>query len=166
VDLNADEFVYSFQRWLIRHRRSHAGDMGGFILNGLEIVNGEKDPSELGVKAIDSKTLEVKLSGPCAYFTDIMAFPTFYPVRRTSSISTQSWITSPDTLVCNARISSKLDHGRSDRHGPNENYYDADKLVCKRLVFKHVTDPNAIMTSCARARSCGRIPSRRKKWKR
>jgi oligopeptide transport system substrate-binding protein len=150
VDLTADDFVYSFQRLVDPATAApYAGDMGGFILNGLEIVNGEKDPSELGVKAIDAKTLEVKLSGPCAYFTDIMAFPTFYPVRK--DIIDQygsSWITSPDTLVGNGAY--KLESWTMDDQivmVPNENYYDASKLVCKRLVFKLVTDPNAIMTS-------------------
>nr|WP_321388496.1 peptide ABC transporter substrate-binding protein [uncultured Enterococcus sp.] len=49
------------------------------IENGAEISNGEKDPDELGVKALDDYTLEIKLTDAKPYFTSLLAFPTFFP---------------------------------------------------------------------------------------
>ncbi|MBL1227645.1 peptide ABC transporter substrate-binding protein [Enterococcus sp. BWB1-3] len=49
------------------------------IENGLEISNGEKEPDELGVKALDDYTLEVILADAKPYFTSVLAFPTFFP---------------------------------------------------------------------------------------
>jgi oligopeptide transport system substrate-binding protein len=43
---------------------------------------GELAPTELGIKAIDEKTVEITLNTPCGYFTEICAFPACYPVRK------------------------------------------------------------------------------------
>lgn len=52
------------------------------ILNGEEISEGKKAVDELGVKAIDDQTLEVKLKEAKPYFTSVLAFPTFFPQNQ------------------------------------------------------------------------------------
>jgi oligopeptide transport system substrate-binding protein len=44
----------------------------------------EKAAAEVGVKALDAKTLEVKLEAPTPYFDKLVAFHTLYPVHRKS----------------------------------------------------------------------------------
>ena len=39
------------------------------------------DFNEVGIHVKDSHTLEVVLHAPCPYFLDLVAFPTYYPVR-------------------------------------------------------------------------------------
>lgn len=65
----ANGFVYSF---LVRDT----------ILNADEISDGNKPVDELGVKAIDDYTLEVKLTEAKPYFTSVLAFPTFFPQNQ------------------------------------------------------------------------------------
>ena len=61
-DLTAQDFEYSMKRLVDPDTAApYAGDMGGFILNGLDIVTGEKSVDELGVKVIDDKTIEITL---------------------------------------------------------------------------------------------------------
>jgi oligopeptide transport system substrate-binding protein len=123
----------------------YAGDMGGFLLNGLAIVEGEKEPGELGVAAIDEKTLEVKLENPCAFFDEVMSFPTFFPVRKdTVEANGDAWATDPATYLGTGAY--KLESWTADEElvlVPNEFYYDVDKLVAKKLVFKLMNDPVA-----------------------
>lgn len=52
------------------------------ILNAEEISAGNKPVAELGVKAIDDHTLEVKLKEAKPYFTSVLAFPTFFPQNQ------------------------------------------------------------------------------------
>ncbi|MGX7419869.1 peptide ABC transporter substrate-binding protein [Carnobacterium gallinarum] len=52
------------------------------ILNGAEVVTGEKPVDELGVKAIDDYTLEVQLSEPKPFFTSVLTFPVFFPQNQ------------------------------------------------------------------------------------
>ena len=123
----------------------YAGDMGKYLLNGLEIVNGDKSVDELGVKALDDKTLELTLAAPCGWFLEIMAFPTYYPVRK--DIIEQygdTWMTKPETLIGNGAF--VLDSWSMDEEivmVPNKQFYDVDKVTVGKLVFKLITDPNA-----------------------
>ncbi|MEI5994527.1 peptide ABC transporter substrate-binding protein [Candidatus Enterococcus mansonii] len=52
------------------------------ILNAEEISAGQKTVDELGVKAIDDHTLEVKLKEAKPYFPSVLAFPTFFPQNQ------------------------------------------------------------------------------------
>jgi oligopeptide transport system substrate-binding protein len=52
------------------------------LLNANEISDGKKAVDELGVKALDDYTLEVKLTAPKPYFTSLLAFPTFFPQNQ------------------------------------------------------------------------------------
>ena len=147
--LVAGDFVYAFKRLANPDTAApYAGDMAKYILNGLAIVQGEMEVDELGVAAIDDKTLEVKLENPCSFFEMVMAFPTFYPVRADLVDGNDAWATSPETLIGNGGY--KMDKWASDEEivlVPNENYYDVDKITCQRLVFKLIADPLAKITA-------------------
>ncbi len=52
------------------------------ILNAEDISEGKKTVDELGVKALDEHTLEVKLKEAKPYFTSVLAFPTFFPQNQ------------------------------------------------------------------------------------
>ncbi|WP_312497549.1 peptide ABC transporter substrate-binding protein [Enterococcus sp.] len=53
--------------------------MHDLIENASEIATGEMDPETLGIRAIDTNLLEVKLTNPAQYFTSLMVFPIFFP---------------------------------------------------------------------------------------
>ena len=145
-DLTADDFVYTMKRLVNPDTAApYAGDMGKYILNGLDISTGAKPVDDLGVKAIDAKTIEITLAQPCAWFLEIMAFPTYYPVRQdVVEANGDTWTTRPETLIGNGPY--VLESYTMDEEivmVPNANYYDADKIVAKRVCFKLITDPNA-----------------------
>lgn len=79
--VTANDFVFSWQRAVDPATGSPYGPymMAGTILNAAQIAAGEMDKAELGVKAVDEKTLEVTLERPTPYFMSLMAFGTFYP---------------------------------------------------------------------------------------
>jgi len=52
------------------------------LLNAADIADGKKAVAELGVKALDDYTLEVKLKEAAPYFTSLLAFPTFFPQNQ------------------------------------------------------------------------------------
>ena len=52
------------------------------IENAAAISTGEKKVDELGVKALDDYTLEIKLAEAKPYFTSLLAFPTFFPQNQ------------------------------------------------------------------------------------
>lgn len=145
-DLTAEDFVYTMKRLVDPTTAApYAGDMGKYLLNGLAIVNGEKEVDELGVKALDAKTLELTLEAPCGWFLEIMAFPTYYPVRKDIvEEHGDAWMTKPETLIGNGAF--VLESWTMDEEivmVPNEKFYGRDDVTVGKLVFKLITDPNA-----------------------
>ncbi len=66
----AGDFVYAWQRAVNPATASDYAYIFGEanILNAKKILTGEKDPSTLGIRAVDDHTLEVILSNPTEYF--------------------------------------------------------------------------------------------------
>jgi len=144
-DVVAADFEFAWKRLVDPELAApYAGDMGGYVLNGLAIVEGEMPPDELGVKALDDKTLEVKLENPCAFFNEVMAFPTFYPVREDVADINGAWVTNPETYIVNGPFI--VESWSADEEivmVPNPNYYDVEKLVPEKIVWKLMNDPVA-----------------------
>ena len=80
--LNANDFVYSWQRVLDPNTLSEYMSALYFLKNGEAIANGEMELTELGVVALDDTTLEVTLTGPMTFFPKIAATWTYYPVPK------------------------------------------------------------------------------------
>lgn len=79
--LNAHDFVYSWTRVLDPKTASVYASHLYHIINGKEFNTGQiKDPSLLGLRAVDDYTLEVRLREPVPYFLFLTAFHTLMPV--------------------------------------------------------------------------------------
>ena len=148
--VTANDFVYSWRRLVDPATAAPYGlDMGGFIKNGADIVDGKKKPEELGVKAVDATTFEVTLAGPCPFFDEIAAFPVFYPVREdTIKANGDKWIRDPKTFLTNGPY--KMESFTTDVSlvvVPNENYYAKDKLGPNKITFMFLADENATLAA-------------------
>ncbi|MBR4831905.1 MAG: peptide ABC transporter substrate-binding protein, partial [Butyrivibrio sp.] len=103
--VTANDFVFAWQRAVDPEVASEYSFMLsdiGQIVNAQDIIDGKKDKSELGVTAVDDKTLEVKLNCPVSYFLSLMYFPTFYPVNQAFFEGcADTFATSPETTLSN-----------------------------------------------------------------
>ena len=145
-DVVAADFVYAWQRLVDPNTAADYCYMADIILNANEIMAGEMDKSELGVKAIDEKTLEITLHTACPYFEEIMAFRALMPIR--SDIIEQygdQWTFSPETYIGNGQYKmAEWSHNEFIKLVPSETYYDVDKLGPKVIKFALMDDTNAI----------------------
>lgn len=80
--IKASDFEYAMKRLVDPATASSFAFIAKPLLNATEITSGAIDPAELGVKAIDDKTLECKLAFPASYFLQILSMPHFYPTRQ------------------------------------------------------------------------------------
>lgn len=83
ADVVADDFVAGMQ-----HMMDSMGGLEylvqGVIVGANEYINGEiTDFAEVGVKAVDTYTLEYTLEAPCSYFTTMLGYGVFAPMSRT-----------------------------------------------------------------------------------
>ena len=144
----AENFVYSWQRLV---NPDTAADYGYFldniVLNAAAIQAGEKDPSELGIVALDEKTLQVTLESPCAYFLSMCAFPTLMPLRQDVVEGSENW-TDPANIVVNGAYKvTEWVHDSYIRMEKNDKYYDAANLGPDALVWNLSDSETAILSS-------------------
>ena len=81
--VKAGDFVYSWKRIVDPATASDYGYiLDGIVENAAAIQAGEKAPDELGIVALDDKTLQITLEAPCPYFIELCAFASLMPLRQ------------------------------------------------------------------------------------
>ena len=142
-DVTAQDFVYSWQRLVTPATAADYSYMIDSVVNANAIMNGEMEPSELGVSAPDDKTFVVTITSDLPYFTEICAFPATFPVRQ-DVVSNPEWTYTPETYISNGAYKMTVRETNSQIvMEPNEYYYNADKLGPQKITFKLMDDNNA-----------------------
>ena len=151
--VTADDFVFAWQRAVdpeVASEYSYMLSDIGQIVNAAEIIAGEKDKSELGVTAVDDKTLEVQLNVPVSYFLSLMYFPTFYPVNEAFfNECGDTFATSPETVLSNgAFVLDSYEPAATAFHlTKNDDYYDADSVSLTGLSYQVIQDSQTALMS-------------------
>ena len=105
--LTANDFVFSFRRLVDPNTAaSYAGFLTS-IVNADEIIRGEKNPDSLGVRAIDSRTLEIDLVESTPYFPQLLTHPATAPLHQASLKEHGDQFTKPGLLVSNGAYTLK-----------------------------------------------------------
>ena len=117
------------------------------VVKGYNEIWAEEEGAELAVKALDDKTLEVTLYNPVAYWNELLAFPTFFPVRE-DIVADEAWATNPSTYICNgAYTMTGWEHNSVITLTKNENYHDADSVTMNELKCYLSDDANNMLTN-------------------
>ncbi len=144
-NLTADDFLYSYRRFVDPNTAAPYGHLMKPIKNALKITKGEIPVEELGIKKIDDYTLEITLENPTAYFLELADM--YLPVRKDIIEEFgDTWILNPETYICNGPYKMK-ERVIDDRivMEINTNYYDKDKLVAKNITIKMISDRNTAL---------------------
>jgi oligopeptide transport system substrate-binding protein len=80
VPVTANDFVYAFRRLQKPEIASQYASMLWLVKNGQKVNEGELPPEQLGVRAIDDKTLEITLEHPAPYLPGLLTHYTTFPV--------------------------------------------------------------------------------------
>lgn len=151
-DLTAADFEYSWKR---AASAVTAADYG-YMFNGFDgyIDADGNEGGEINVTALDDTTLEFVLTAPCAYMEDLMAFPTFFPVKQEAVEANPDWETTPGGwcteagFVSNgAYVCTGWDHDVSMTYAKNPYWYDADNVKVENLEFMLSADDTAIFSA-------------------
>ena len=147
--VKASDFVYAWKRAVDPATAAEYGYQMYYLKNGEAINNGEKPIDELGVKAIDDKTLEVTLESVTPYFLQLTAFPTYMPVREdVVSADPEGWALNMDTYIGNGPF--KVQEWKHDdvlKLVKNENYYDADKVKLDGIDYVFIVEASTAVSA-------------------
>ena len=148
--VTANDFVYSWKR-IIKNAGNYAymlGDDGASVKNASQLIDlGPKATDEqmntLGVKAADDKTLVVELNNKVPYFTDLMAFPCYFPQNeKFVEKCGKNYATKPEYILGNGAYKmTKWVKGNKATFTKNDKYYDAKTVATKNLEMYLVQDP-------------------------
>lgn len=145
----AGDFVYAWQRAVDPELSSpYAWYMEiTAIQNAADIIAGDKSPSDLGVKALDDRTLEVSLSAPLPYFATMTTHSTMFPSPQSVIEKYGSEWTKPGNIVSNGAyvLTEHLPNERSVRER-NPMYWDNDNTIIEKVVALVINDENVALT--------------------
>lgn len=122
-------------------------DSGEVDKEGNPIPEYINPDAKLAVEATDDKTLVVTLNNAITYWNELLAFPTYYPVRE-DVVADESWATKPDTFISNgAYILTGWDHNSVITLTKNDNYFDAGNVTMPEIKFYLSDDANNMLTN-------------------
>lgn len=147
--VTANDFVFAWQRAVNPDTASPYGPymMAGKILNADKIAAGKAKPETLGIKALDDKTLEIKLVKPIAYFESLMAFGTFLP-QNEKYVKEQGkdYASSSENVLSNGPFKITGWDGAEDVDWAlekNSEYWDAKSVVMEKINFNVQKEPQS-----------------------
>jgi oligopeptide transport system substrate-binding protein len=138
--ITADDFVYGWQRLMNPSTGSLYAYLGEYVLNGKAVETGEMDPSELGIKAIDEKTVEVQLENPTSYFLGVIGMHSiFAPVRQdiVEEYGTDFAATADKNVYSGPFVLTSAENKEYVLE-KNDKYWDADSINLDKVVVSVV----------------------------
>jgi oligopeptide transport system substrate-binding protein len=108
----------------------------------------EIDPSkDVGVKALDAKTLQVELESPTVYFLNLTAFPTYMPVCKAVVSKNDKWASDPTNFVTDGPFTlTEWSHNEKMTFVNNPTYWDKDKVKLTKITYFMVEDETTALS--------------------
>lgn len=149
VPVTAQDYAYGISRVLDPEVGAAYSYLFLSIKNAAAVNYGELPLEELGVKALDEKTLEITLEGPNSYFMDLLYHSAMLPVRQ--DIVEQygdAYGTEADKMVFNGPFRAESwTHNSEIVLVKNDTYWDSDSVKLERITYKVIQDENAVYSS-------------------
>ncbi len=148
ADLTAQDFVDGLERVLTAGDDGVGYIAGGVIKNADAFMNKKAQFSEVGVKALDDKTVQYTLTAPCSYFLSMMAYNTFLPVHK-DYVTQQgkNYGTSPETILyCGPYLISSYTTENSITFVKNASYWEADHMNMEKIEMIYVDGKDPLQT--------------------
>ena len=130
--VTANDFVYAWTRLVTPETAAEYSYMiDGVVVNATAILQGEMEPSELGITAVDDKTLEIQLEKAVPYFESLTTLSMFFP-QNEAYVTEQgeAYASDSDHVLYNGPF--VLDEwdgtGLSWVMNKNEDYWDAETV--------------------------------------
>ncbi|QIB27392.1 peptide ABC transporter substrate-binding protein [Caloranaerobacter azorensis] len=143
--ITAYDFEYAWKRAIDPKTASQYAYQFYGIKNAKAFNTGEiTDPNEIGVKALDEKTLKVELERPMSYFLSLTSFITYLPAKKAA---VEKWgdkyAADADKMVFSGPFMiTRWDHEQKLILEKNPNYWDADSVKLQRIEFDMIKDTN------------------------
>jgi oligopeptide transport system substrate-binding protein len=148
--VTAQDFEYSWKRTLDPKAATPAPYAYQlYYVAGAEAYNtGKGSVDDVGVKALDANTLEVKLTNPTTYFLSLQTFYTYFPVDKVVVEKDPKWANEAASFSSNGPFKlASWQHNSSVEIVPNDGYYGKDQVKLQKVQFSMIADSNTEFNS-------------------
>lgn len=145
--VTAEEFVYGMMRTLDPKTGATYASLLYPIKNAREYNAGKAKAEEVGIKALDEKTLQFTLANPCAYFLDLTYFKVMQPQRKDLiEEHGELYGTEKETLIANGPfVIKEWVHQSKVELIKNDKYWDKDNVKLEKVTMKIITQEDSRM---------------------
>ena len=148
--LTANDFVFA---WL-KQMSSDATNgynfiMTDYIVNGLEYGEGTATADQVGVKALDDRTLEVTIKNPTPYFLYLTTLSMYFPLNE-AYVTEQGdnyGITADNMIYCGPYTITSYDPAVGTSMVKNETYWDAANVSIPKVEVKIIKDQSSALNT-------------------
>ncbi|GAA5345478.1 oligopeptide transport system substrate-binding protein [Planifilum fimeticola] len=140
--VKAQDFEYAWKRALNPKTKSEYAYILYPIKNAEKYNTGKAKASDVGVRALDDKTLEVKLEEPIPYFLSLTTFSTYLPQRKDIVEKFGGdYAKEPDKMVYNGPfVLTSWAHEQSLQLKKNDNYWDRNSVFLSDVKIDIIKD--------------------------
>lgn len=142
--LTARDFEYGLRRSCDPATLNEYASILYPIRNAEAVITGKAPVSELGVRALDEATLEIRLEGPTPYLLGLLTHATAYPAHRASVEQFGAKFARPGALVSNGAY--RLDEWVVQSHirlQRNPQYWNDAKTVINEVWYYPIENDDA-----------------------
>lgn len=141
VPVGAEDFVFSLRRILLPETAAEYASLL-YLIEGAQAVNGgEAAPETLAVRAISPKVLEIRLTHPAPYLTELTKHATMYPVPKHAVEKFGDAWSQPENYVVNGPyLITAWRLGDYVKQVKNPRFYEADKVCVDEIYHYPTTD--------------------------
>ncbi|MEN9945882.1 MAG: hypothetical protein RLZZ293_268 [Pseudomonadota bacterium] len=142
--ITANDVVFSWQRLADPKVASPYNNLALNIVNGKDVIAGKLPVSQLGVTALDSNTIQIKLNHPDPSFLQICAMPNVAVVSQANVKKFGTKWTQITNMVTSGayKIQEWVIKGHMTL-SKNPNYYDAKNVAIEKIKFMPIVDTSA-----------------------
>ncbi|WP_372571460.1 peptide ABC transporter substrate-binding protein [Ruegeria jejuensis] len=154
--VTAGDFVFSLRRIMTPETGAKYANILYPIQNAEAINKGEVEPSELGAKALDDKTLEITLAQATPFFIELLTHQTGLPLHPGTVEAHGADFVQPGNMVSNGAytLSENILNNKVVLT-KNPNFHDAANVAIDQVNFLPFED----RATCVRAWEAGEVHS-------
>ncbi len=148
--LTAKDFEYSFKRVMDPKVASEFSFMAyPYIKNGEKRYKGLAKEEDLGVKAVDDRTLKITLETPISFMLQILSCTCYFPVKKdVVEKDPEGWARNAATFISNGPFKIKeMKFGESITMVKNEHYWGKDKVRLEEIKFSYIPETATGLTA-------------------
>lgn len=148
--LTAKDFVYSWLKQMsVDATNGYSFIMTDYIVNGAEYLENKASAADVGVKAIDDNTLEVKLKQPTPYFVRLTVLPMFFPLNEefVKAQGDQYSMKAENMIYCGPYVLASYDPASGSTLKKNEGYWDAANVKVPNVNVRIIKDQSTALNA-------------------